>query len=240
MLWTIFALLLCGVAIAIGESPQPCAYPRVCRATPEASSYTQSILSTGVAPHDENTHHRHVRNVVRIIDVAAINPAYVSAYSPEGYDSTTQSDILGEIRRLGLRLDQLQQLVQQKRSSTPTTPAPTTPPPLVPNPAVPLPPAPTMPGTPGSARVPVPDSKLIGLAVLSAKCAACHQQGHLLPEQRFTLLDGKGNLVSLTDRQKVTLSNKTRLGTMPPPANTQGIPPLSDAEYAAVADLIGF
>ncbi len=163
---------------------------------------------------------------VDIVTVQQINPAYTSAYSPEGYDSVTQADILGEIRRLNVRIDQLTALA--KAAPVVVIPGKEGVPPVVVPPTVVVPPV----------RKPAEANGAVGLSIMVAKCAACHQAGKLLPDQKFTLIDVKGNLVSLTDKQKLNVLHKTFTGQMPPPNNVHGIPPLTDAEYAAIAELV--
>jgi len=53
------------------------------------------------------TTHRQIINRVNLIEVAAINPAYTSAYSPTGYDSSSQSSLLAEIQQLKLLVQAL-------------------------------------------------------------------------------------------------------------------------------------
>lgn len=166
----------------------------------------QGAASTG-------TVHQRALNVVRIATVAQINPAYTSAYAPDGYDSATQADLLAEVRRLTARLD-----AQARAGVAPPAPAANIPPP--------------------APKGVTQGGGVIGLAVLTAKCAQCHQTGKLAPDQRFALLDAKGNLATLTDRQKLRVLLKAYSGQMPPPMNVYGVTPLTDAEYAAIVDLV--
>ncbi len=73
---------------------------------------------------------------------------------------------------------------------------------------------------------------------MNAKCAICHQAGKLAPDQRFTLLDAKGNLATLTDKQKFRVLTKTYSQQMPPPLNLSGVPAITDSEFAAITDLL--
>ena len=77
-----------------------------------------------------------------------------------------------------------------------------------------------------------------GLAVLTTKCAACHQAGKLGPDQRFTLLDAKGNLAQLTDKQKARVLVRTYMKTMPPLTNSQGIASVTDEEYGSLVEVL--
>lgn len=157
-----------------------------------------------------------------VSDALQINPGYSSFYAPDGYDGATQQDILAELRRQGFRLDQLATLVQTKPAVPGTAPAA----PII---VVPVP----VPKTAGP-----PPSAAVGLAVLNDKCAKCHQEGKLATDQRFTLLDAKGTLVSLTDRQKFTVLGKVFSDEMPKQPNSFGIPLLQDQDKLAVLALI--
>ncbi len=116
----------------------------------------------------------------------------------------------------------------------PAAPAPVMPPAADHPPPMPMPPTP--PG-PASGR-PMSGGGQAGLALANAKCAQCHQAGKLAPDQRFTLLDAKGNLAQLTDRQKLKVMMKCYREEMPPPKNIYGVTALTDAEYAALVDLL--
>jgi mono/diheme cytochrome c family protein len=83
-----------------------------------------------------------------------------------------------------------------------------------------------------------PTPPLSGLAILNQKCAACHQDGKLEPNQRFILLDLKGQLSPLTPAQSLKVLTKTYLGQMPPPVNKFGIQPIGNEEYAALVQLL--
>jgi hypothetical protein len=166
--------------------------------------------------HQDQTYRR--VNAVRIVEVLAINPAYTSAYVPDGYEPAAQQEILARIAALSQQLAILQAVGQRG-----TGPEPIRPPASLPGSQ----PKGIPPGTPGG----------LGLTVLRTKCAACHQQGMALPDQRFVLLDTKGALVTLTPTQKVRVLVKTYSQQMPPPLNTQQIAPLTDGEYAALVDL---
>ena len=200
------------------------AQPRKCNVAPAQSSYVHYV-----APHAGATangsytqpavYHRRLQ--ANIVSVAQINPAYVSAYSPDGYDSATQADILNELRRLGFRLDQIAAIGKAATAAQAKVD-------VGPGPVV----VPAVPMDKGK------DASTTGLAVITAKCAVCHQAGKLAADQRFTLIDMKGNIVPLTDKQKVTLIKKTYRQQMPPPINSFNIPPLTDSEYAAIMDLI--
>ncbi len=223
--YVLCAILPFLIVSLLPGAPKVC---RDCRAEPAQSSYDSYKPPT-------NVHHRHI-NRVDIVrsEVLQINPAYFSQYS-EGYDSTTQSDILNELKKLGLRSDQIAaMLFALNRTSGPVLApsAPVTPAPPAPGTAPPAAPAaPTIrPKTEGGGQ--------IGLAVLNAKCAVCHQAGKLAPDQRFTLLDAKGGLATLTALQKLKVITKSYRQEMPPPLNVHGIPSLTDAEFAAIMDLI--
>lgn len=219
--------------------------PRVCHVAPSQSAYTHYVAPTGnysLQGYTQSGNHFRRRNVVRIIDVAQINPAYLSVYSPDGYDTATQAAILTEIKALTARLDQLNLALQKSQAPPPAAPPAGPPAVIVTPPATPgAPPVVTpIPVTP--APQPRPSGTApggsIGLAVFAAKCAACHQAGKLLPDQKFTLLDAKGALVTLTDAQKLRVIQKTYSAQMPPPNNVHGIPGLTDSEFAAVVELM--
>lgn len=220
----VFACLTAGL---LAQSPV-CAGPyRTINATPHYQP------SSG--DYQTPTHRRRV-NIVT--DVLQVNPTYTSAYSPDGYDSATQQDILAALRSLTKRLDDQDKAnlaaIVAKAVATPA--APSSPPAVLP-PATPTPPA-SSPGALSPAR-PASGGGAAGLAVMVAKCAQCHQAGKLAPDQRFTLLDAKGSLSQLTDRQKLKTLMKVYREEMPPPKNIYGITPVTDAEYAAIVDLLG-
>lgn len=203
------------LVLVVGLVPAAAPY-RVCNVKPAQQTDYKTFQ---VADHV-----RH-RQIVQIATVAQINPAYTSAYSPDGYDSASQSEILAELRRLSLALAQANaRAAAQQPVVLPGQPAVTVP---VPG----QPPATTLrPKGEGSGSV--------GLAVLNAKCAICHQAGKLASDQRFVLLDLKGNLAPITDKLKNKVITKTYGGSMPPPNNIHGIPPVTDSEFAAIIDLI--
>jgi len=209
------AFLLLAAALAGAQHPATC---RVIHHSP----YVPSPTSTYHAPQ--------VRRVVRvdIIQVAQINPAYLSQYNPEGYDGALQSDILAELRRLGLKVEAQGQMIAfllkqgqgQAPPQHPVEPAPPVMPPA-------LDPPPKKVGAGG----------VSGLGVLTQHCSACHQAGKLSTDQRFTLLDLKGNVATLTAAQKLKVLTKVYSGQMPPPLNGKGIPAVNDQEYAAIVEL---
>ncbi len=196
--------------------------------------------------------HQTHRQIVRLVDVVQINPAYTSAYDPRGYDTTTQEQLAAELHKISARLDQnaaqraadqaaqaflLQRLAAwQGVPGVPNPPAtPTTPPAYstIPQPK-------PEPGTlkPEVKAPAPPGAPLSGLAVLNAKCAACHQDGKLEPNQRFILLSTKGELSPLTTAQGLKVLTKTYLGQMPPPVNKFGLAPITNEEYAALVQLL--
>ncbi len=203
-----------------------------------SQGYQQSYNTNGYAT---NGYRQRVR-FVSIASVAQINPAYVSSYSPDTYDSSTQVELVAEVRRLRALLDaQAIAAAVLARGGTTLPPAQSA---VVPQPLMPyVPPVaaaqPPAAGPPAT-QPPVPKALTggaAGLAVLMAKCSACHQAGHLTPDQRFTLLDQKGQLSPLNDKQKLGVLMRVYKGMMPPPSNIQGITPVTDAEYAQIADL---
>ncbi len=183
--------------------------------------------------------HQTYRQIARLVDIVRIDPAYTSAYDPRGYDSATQDQLLAELHKIGARLDAnaaeriareaaqvalLQQLaIKQGLPGVPQPPAAVAPPPAVKPPAE-------------AVVKPPPAAPLSGLTVLVTHCAACHQDGKLLPNQRFILLDNKGQLSPLTDRQKLAVLAKVYSGQMPPPQNTAGATPVTDPEFAAIVE----
>jgi mono/diheme cytochrome c family protein len=202
---TIGLLLSFTLAIAVHAQP-PC---RVIQSVP-----THYETPT----RDARTH----RNIVRVdvVEVAQINPVYTSAYSPDGYDSATQAELLVEIRRLGIELRTLKTQLTG---------------PVRPSPAAPL-------AAPGEEKIAPPkgisrsdDGPAVGLAIVNAKCAVCHSPPG---EGRLTIIDMKGNLATLTDKQKLKLDDKVFTGEMPPPINRFGIKPITDAEYAAIKSVL--
>lgn len=235
---TLTCLLTVAVVLAISAAVS--AQHRQCNVVAAQSSYTkyQPPVSYyyGTSYHQPEVQHR--KRIVQIVSVAQINPAYTSAYSPDGYDSATQADILNELRRLGYRLDQVAAIAAKAAAQQVPATVPPTAPPVVPPVSVPAP----VPAAPVGPMGVLPKGGqvggAVGIAVLTAKCAACHQQGKLAPDQRFVLLDVKGNLAPLTDKQKLRVVTKTYSGQMPPPMNIHGIPALTDSEFAGIVDLI--
>lgn len=197
--------------------------------TPSSGARANPYRQINVKPvyqHHEIAAIQNSRRIVSIASVAQINPAYTSAYSPDGYDSASQADILAELRRVNLRLD------AADRAAKAAVGAGVIPPGVKPSP---------MPGADEPAR---PIGKggassggAVGVAVLNAKCAACHQASKLTTDQRFTLLDAKGNPVPLTDKQKMRVLTRTYSASMPPPMNIHNISSLTDVEFAALVDL---
>ncbi len=223
-----FAVGMAGVFWISGAFGEPAKVCRGINCVPSQSQYTPYKPPTS---YYYSAEHKPRQRVVEIRSrVLQINPAYTSAYSPEGFDSTTQADILSELRRLGYRLDQVAALAQARGSVV----------------------VPAAPGQPGAVVVPIPPSgsalpvkpapkvpaAVSGLSVLNASCAACHQAGKLDPDQRFTLLDAKGALAPLTDKQKLRVLSRAYSEEMPPPNNKFGIPPLTDPEFAALVELL--
>lgn len=103
----------------------------------------------------------------------------------------------------------------------------------VPPPDPPAQPAPTQALPPAP---PAKGSKEAGLAVLVAKCAGCHAPGTPNFED-LALLDAKGNLLPLTPQEKLLALKRVKDGKMPPPKNRLGIPPVTEAEKADVAEI---
>lgn len=166
-----------------------------------------------------------VKEIVQLIEVAQINPAYSSALTVWQFDGRTQAEEVSELRRLAGKVDQLATRVEQLTTRPANPPAPSMPPAPVPVPVPPMPHAddPPMPDGPGT-----------GLAVLNARCILCHQAGHLSPETRFTLLDAKGNLLELSDAQRLEVIQRIYASEMPPPRNKLGVPKLTAQERLAV------
>ncbi len=196
--------------------------------------YQQSYNQNGYAT---NGYRQRVR-FVSIASVAQINPAYVSSYSPDTYDSSTQVELVAEVRRLRALLDA--QAIAAAVLARGGTTLPPQQPAVVPQPLMPYVPPVAQAGQPPAVQPPVPKALTggaPGLAVLMAKCAACHQAGHIAPDQRFTMLDAKGQLAPLSVKQQLEMVKRVYRGTMPPPNNIQAITPVTDAEYAAIIDL---
>ncbi len=226
--FALLALTIPFLVVSLIPAAPPCT-GRNCKVAPAQSDYTAYKPPSSFYAGRDTQHVHHRRINVDIVQVAQINPAYSSVYSPEGYDSVTQADILAQLKQLSLRNDQIAaMLFAAARSGVPAAPG--------------TPVAPAVPAVPATAPAAVrPQTQgggVIGLAVLNAKCAVCHQAGKLAPDQRFTLLDLKGNLVTLTDKQRFRVSQRTYAQSMPPPLNVHGIPPITDAEYAAIMDLL--
>lgn len=144
------------------------------------------------------------------IDVAAVNPIYSTALTPQYFDSNLQLELTASVN--GLRAE-VRQLRSAPAASVPAQPPVTT-----------LPPKPEKED----------HGPLDGGAVIAARCALCHQAGNQSPDTRFTLLDNKGNLVPLTDKQCLEIIDRIYASEMPPPNNTKGVPQLSPAERTAI------
>ncbi len=200
--------------------------------------YQQSYNQNGYA----NNGYRQRVKFVNIATVAQINPAYTSAYSPDNYDSSTQVELVQEVRRLRALLDA--QAIAAAVLARGGTTLPPQQPAVVPQPLMPYVAPAAQAGQPAAqppVQPPVPKALIggaPGLGVLMAKCSACHQVGHIAPDQRFTMLDAKGQLSPLNDKQKLRILLKVYSGQMPPPSNIQGIQPVTDAEYAQLVDLL--
>ncbi len=133
------AALLCLLGAALAQSPV-CAGPyRTVNATPHYQPGND---------YHEPTHRRRV--IVDIATVAQINPAYLSAYNPDGYDAATQADILAALRQLNTRLDAQDKANLAALISKASAPAVLSPP-VAPPVATPTPPA-TPPGATSPAR----------------------------------------------------------------------------------------
>lgn len=217
-----------------------CAAPRQVFVQP----HHQPVQQTYVPQVQESPQHHRRRLVqVELIQVAAISPAYTSAYSPDGYDSATQAGILTELRRLGIANDvqmKILQVLAQRPVYVPVAVVPGSP--IMPPASEPKVDGKVEAVKPPSALLPlepkVPGPPAGGLAVMNAKCAACHQAGKLAADQRFTLLDMKGELAPLTAAQKLKVLLKTYSAQMPPPNNIHGITPLTDADFAKIVDAV--
>ncbi len=189
-----------------------------------------------IHPVQYRSHDNHRRIVDRVEirnDVLQINPAYVSAYDPGGYDGTAQAVLLERIDRLTAVVLAL----QKTHATAPIVIAPSVLPGTAPIVIVP-------PTTPGTTPVVVQPPKAApkpgenGLQVLNAHCAACHQAGKAKPDQKFIMLDAAGKLAVLSDLQKRRMLTRAYTKSMPPPLNDQNATALDDAEYALLVDLL--
>ncbi len=171
------------------------------------------------------------RQIVRIVDVAQINPAYTSAYSPESYDGTAQAALLERIDRLTAVVLAL----QKTHATAPVVIAPGVLPGTAPIVIIP----PTTPAlTPAAPPKAAPKPGENGLVVLNTHCAVCHQAGKAKPDQKFIMLDGAGKLAVLSDLQKRRMLTRAYTKSMPPPLNDQNATALDDGEYALLVDLL--
>jgi mono/diheme cytochrome c family protein len=76
------------------------------------------------------------------------------------------------------------------------------------------------------------------LALLTARCGACHAKGSEKDGGNFVLLaDGKIN-PAITPRQYARIGTRTYLKEMPPPGNTKGVPPLTDEEVGQLQQFL--
>lgn len=72
------------------------------------------------------------------------------------------------------------------------------------------------------------------------KCAACHELMKAPGEGGgFVMFDGTKRS-NLTAEQKLKIARKIRSGAMPPADNKLKIPPVTDEEYAKIAEELGF
>jgi mono/diheme cytochrome c family protein len=172
------------------------------------------------------TNHRPFRHreVVQVITVAQINPAYTSAYSPEAYDPNTQAALLQQIATLQAQVQLLAAAGKAQPAIVPIVVA-------APGPLA-------APGLPAALAPATPAAPINGLALITAKCASCHKADTKLPSQSFVILDAAGKLAALTPQQKLKMLGKVYRQEMPPPVNTFGVTPLSDAEFAAFLEYL--
>lgn len=174
--------------------------------------------------------HRPFRRIIRQVDlisVAQINPAYTSAYSPYVDENASSAAVLAELKALHGRLDLHQRSLEALLTRQGVQPIVIPAQPIVVGSQPQLIPTPRVEG-----------SVLSGLAVLQSKCASCHQEGKMKPEQRFRILTADGKLAPLTDLQQRKILTRTYNQSMPPAVNLYGITPLVDQEYAALVDLL--
>ncbi len=174
--------------------------------------------------------HRPFRRIIRqvdLINVAQINPAYASAYSPYVDENATSVQVLAQLKALHGRLDLHQRSLEALLARQGVAP-------------IVIPAQPIVIGSQPEAIVTprVATDHLSGIAVLTAKCAACHQEGRMKPEQRFMILRADGKLAPLTAEQQKKMLTRTYNQSMPPAVNLFGITPLVDQEYAALIDLL--
>lgn len=233
---TMFGTALIGLVMATPVDAETC---RTCRVAPGQDPYYQNFHPVNTF-HDSTGYHQpsvNHRQIVRLIDVAQINPAYSSAYTPQGSDAAAQAAIQQQLSQLTQQLTTLTALVNRQAAAHTAAPPPKQ---AAPTEGAPAPAQSQAPAAPTPPPLALKDagSATIGLAVLSAKCAACHQTGKLAPDQKFTLLDIKGQLVPLTDKQKLRVTMKTYSGQMPPPKNSLGIPAVTDTEFAAIMAML--
>ncbi len=218
---------LAGSAVALAGDCTPTVYAGSPYSYPPMVRHDLEVVDQPV---------RRIRTVVDVIQVLQINPSYVSAYSPSNYDSVTQAELLNELRRLGLRVDQMAGQVQVL-TNRPVPPVPPVLPPSTGTPPAPLlPPVDAPPKKPDAPEPgPSPTDYGVGLAVMNVSCAKCHMAGSLKPTgQTFALLDAKGNLNTLTDTQKLRIIERVLDKEMPPPGNTVGAAPLTLVEKFAI------
>jgi mono/diheme cytochrome c family protein len=186
--------------------------------------------------------HQQTRRIVRVhvVEVAQINPAYTSAYSPDSYDTATQAQLLLQIQALTRALQQ--QIANQQAPAAPVAPVQS---PFLIVPGSKPGDQPTVLVTPQAPAVVVPPppatvpTAVAGLLVLNTHCAVCHTLGKLAPNVPFGIVDAKGIInPALTADQKRLILIRSYKRTMPPVGNKVGMLPVTDADYASEVELL--
>ncbi len=182
------------------------------------------------------------RDVIEIVPAAVavfqavpvFVPAYGAGYQPgfvppqQGVQPAAapapQGDmalLLTEMRRLNQRLDAIE---ARQGGATPPGARQGPPPPQG---------QPTPQAQPGS----VPGGVSAGLTLMQVRCAVCHEKTKAATEGgNFVMFDGP--LLVIDDRGAVKALRKSRRGEMPPRDNKLQLAPLSDEEYATLADAL--
>jgi hypothetical protein len=89
---------------------------------------------------------------------------------------------------------------------------------------------------PPGAAAGTPPAKSPGAAVLTAKCFACHSQGHEADGGKFAFLDKTGALLDVGPAGWAKVARQVERDKMPPKDNKYGLKPLTAEEKKLVLE----
>lgn len=177
-------------------------------------------------------------------------PSYSAAYAPapvavpvpvpvvplqQQQQSGEGKLILDELRRLGSRLDRLEQQGQGQGAPVPPPPVPQIQP--GPQQQQQAPKNDAAPALAPQQGQPQQGQQLTALSVVQNKCAACHSTQTAKEKGAGLILTDGSTLATLPARQANRVIGRSYAGTMPP--KDSGVPALSDSEVAALVSQYG-